>query len=1053
MAELQERLQAALGAAYRVERELGGGGMSRIFLADEVELGRKVVIKVLPPEMAAGVNTDRFRREIQLAAKLQHPHVVPLLTAGASGDLLYYVMPFIQGESLRAKLGREGELPIPEAVRILREVIDALAYAHRMGVVHRDIKPDNVLLSEGHAVVTDFGVAKAVSESQGKGSLTSLGVALGTPAYMAPEQAAADPHVDHRADLYAVGVLAYEMLCGRLPFSGPNPQAVLAAHVTEAPEPAIKHRATMPEGLNAVIMRCLEKKAADRWQRAEELLPHFDALLTPSGGMAPTGATPMISSATQAAIQRAHPVRVAGLFGLAAIGVLAMVYAVVQLVGLPDWVLYGAIALLALGFPIMLLTGHHERRRALARSTGRIVPTPTGVQRHFTWRRALTGGAFAFAGLGLIAAAYMTMRVTGIGPVGSLVAAGVLSDRERIVVADFDNLSSDQTLGETVTELFRIDLAQSPTVSVLEASQVAAVLARMQRPLAGPVTFDLAREIAAREGLKAVLAGDLRPLGSGFVLSARLVVAATGDVLWAGRENAASPDALYAAVDQLSASLRERIGESLRTIRADPPLDQVTTRSTEALQLYVQSDRANNVGDFRRAITLLEQAIERDPNFAMAHRKLGIILSNRGLEEERRKAAFTKAYELRERLTERERFLAEAAYHTYIKEDRDAAMAVYEALLEKYPNDRIALNNLAVAYRNQRRNAEAAELYRRSIALGQAPAITYGNLIPLEYELGQIDSARRTQERFAIAYPTNPSVAGNWINFVAAAGDYDSATVLAEALRRDARAPEWKAQGAFTLGTLAQLRGRPAESRRLAAEGRQLGREAGLPRAQNLPPREIADQEDQAFQALLFHGDLARALRLMDNALRRYPLDRYPKDQRPYLGMIQFYARAGSPARARELLRRYEAELNAKDRADTTEARYEALAAIAIGESRFPEALDYRTRGREKNPGCVLCGLFDLGEIHDRAGRPDSAIDYYERFLSTPNLFRMGWDSGLRWLVYRRLGELYEARGDRPKAADYYNRLIEQWKDAEPELEPIIADVKARIARLVAERS
>ena len=174
--ELEARLQAVVGDTYRVLSELGGGGMSRVFLAEETRLGRQVVIKVLPPEMGAGVNVERFEREIQLAARLQHPHIVPLLTAGAAGDLLYYVMPFIEGESLRVKLAREGELPVAEAVRILREVVDALAYAHRHGVVHRDIKPDNVLLSDGHAVVTDFGVAKAVERvERASSSLTSLG--------------------------------------------------------------------------------------------------------------------------------------------------------------------------------------------------------------------------------------------------------------------------------------------------------------------------------------------------------------------------------------------------------------------------------------------------------------------------------------------------------------------------------------------------------------------------------------------------------------------------------------------------------------------------------------------------------------------------------------------------------------------------------------------------------------------------------------------------------------------------------------------------------------
>src|SRR5437773_3925633 len=290
MRDLLERLRVALSPDYRVERELGGGGMRRVFLAEETELGRRVVIKILPPEMGVGVSIDRFRREIQLAAALQHPHIVPLLHAGHVEEVLYYTMPLIEGESLRAKLAREGALPIADTVRILRDVADALAYAHEHGVVHRDIKPDNVLISNHHAVVTDFGVAKALSESTGKSSLTSAGVALGTPAYMAPEQAAADPHTDHRCDIYALGALGYEMLTGRPPFTGATPQHVLAAQVTEAPEPVTKRRAAVPAALAALVMRCLEKSPADRWQTAAELLQQLEALATPRGGPPPTGA-------------------------------------------------------------------------------------------------------------------------------------------------------------------------------------------------------------------------------------------------------------------------------------------------------------------------------------------------------------------------------------------------------------------------------------------------------------------------------------------------------------------------------------------------------------------------------------------------------------------------------------------------------------------------------------------------------------------------------------------------------------------------------------------
>jgi TolB-like protein/tRNA A-37 threonylcarbamoyl transferase component Bud32 len=293
VSSLLERLQTAVTGRYRVDEELGGGGMSRVFLAHDTTLGRRVVIKVLPPEMAAGVNVERFRREIQLAASLQHPHIVPLLAAEASGDLLYYTMPLVTGESLRARMAREGELPIGEAVRILRDAADALAYAHEHGVVHRDIKPDNILLSGRHALVTDFGVAKAVSEATGEASLTSVGVALGTPAYMAPEQAVADPHVDHRADIYALGVLGYEMLTGEPPFKGPSPQALLAAHVTQQPEPITDHRASVPAPLAQLLMRCLEKKPADRWQSAVDLHHALGALGTPSEGLTPADTAPV----------------------------------------------------------------------------------------------------------------------------------------------------------------------------------------------------------------------------------------------------------------------------------------------------------------------------------------------------------------------------------------------------------------------------------------------------------------------------------------------------------------------------------------------------------------------------------------------------------------------------------------------------------------------------------------------------------------------------------------------------------------------------------------
>jgi len=268
--DLQNRLQAALGDAYRIERELARGGMSRLFLATEASLNRQVVVKLLPPEMASEVSAARFKQEIEVVAQLQHPHVLPVHAAGAREDLIYYVMPYVEGESLRHRLNQEGKLSVGEAALILTEVADALAFAHERGVVHRDIKPENILLQQGHAVLTDFGVARAVEEARGEARLTEVGMAVGTPGYMSPEQASGETNLDARSDVYALAVVGYEMLAGEQPFTGPNAQAVLAAHLTQEAAPVSEKRPDVPAQLDTAIARALAKQPTERFQTAAE---------------------------------------------------------------------------------------------------------------------------------------------------------------------------------------------------------------------------------------------------------------------------------------------------------------------------------------------------------------------------------------------------------------------------------------------------------------------------------------------------------------------------------------------------------------------------------------------------------------------------------------------------------------------------------------------------------------------------------------------------------------------------------------------------------------
>jgi len=300
MSDLRDRLQASLGESYTIERELGGGGMSHVFLATERRLDRQVVIKLLPPDLAGGVSLDRFHREIQLVARLQNPHIVPVITAGEVDGIPFFTMPFVEGRSLRDMLNSGTRISVTEGANILRDVATALGYAHERGIVHRDIKPDNVLVSGGAAVVTDFGVAKAISSARAGaapgGSLTQIGFSLGTPMYMAPEQAAADPGTDHRADIYSFGVLAYELFAGAPPFAGRTPAALLAAQMTETPPLVSVARPDAPVPLVELIRRCLEKDPAKRPQTAAELIHGLDAALVSSGpstlGAAPAAAAP-----------------------------------------------------------------------------------------------------------------------------------------------------------------------------------------------------------------------------------------------------------------------------------------------------------------------------------------------------------------------------------------------------------------------------------------------------------------------------------------------------------------------------------------------------------------------------------------------------------------------------------------------------------------------------------------------------------------------------------------------------------------------------------------
>lgn len=1037
MSDLHNRLQRALGDQYRLGDELGGGGMSRVFVADEVRLGRKVVIKLLPPDASATIDAGRFEREIQMAASLHHPHIVQLLAAGEGDGLLWYVMPYVDGESLAQRIARDGALSVLESVRILREVGDALAAAHDRGIVHRDIKPANILLSGRHALVADFGVAKALSDSADRqGTLTSVGMALGTPAYMAPEQALADPNVDHRADIYALGVVAYEMLTGRLPFDATTPQALLAAHVTQAPAPIAGRRADLSADLAAIVMKCLEKSPRDRWKSASDLVDALERVGTPSGGSAAFDVSQL-----QRRARAWHPGRVIALHAVASIALVALSYWSTRVLGLPDWVWYATAVAMLLGVPALLVAARNERDLANATLAG--IPAPRS-RFSLSGRRALQGGLAAIASVIVAGGAFATSRVLGIGPGATLLTAGQLGAADRLVLADFTNTTSDSTLTGSIVEALRVDLGQSSAIRLVPPADVTTALQMMGRETNERVERTLAVEVAQRINANAVVAGDVRPLGTGFVLSADIIDAGTARVLASVRATAADASGLIAAVNELSTALRERIGESLKAVRASVPLDQVTTSSLPALRLYSAGTHAFLAGEYTRARDLLEEAVKVDTAFAMAWRKLSATYSNLGNDPTRLRIAAERAFAHSDRLTPVERHLAEGSYFVRVRNDPDAAIRSYLAALAIDSLEPIALNNAGMSLNAVGRYSEAEVVLRRATTHFHVYS-NYDNFA----------DALILQRKWAAA----DSLRAQWIN---RGGDSTRAMVLAvfpAVARRDVARIRLLVDSLVRRVPAGMTTHRTAVYSELAALAyagkldsalhKELASEAVISGARR-EAREVEVRIQHAAARAALGADVEGAWRAARELERAPAYAAIPDQDRPYIQLAEIAAQNGLPAE----VRRYRALADRATPVDQRSAWYATDWNLvdAIANRRWNDVV---TDGKAiaEITKCQVCGAYEAARAHHRLGQRDSAIAVFERAIDAPTI--VGWSGvDVRYFptALFRLGELHQAKGNRTKALDYFTKFTALWKDADADLQPMVKEAKRFIAELTAER-
>jgi tetratricopeptide (TPR) repeat protein len=1047
-APLLSQLQTTLGDAYRLERELGGGGMSRVFVAEEMRLGRKVVVKVLSPDLAQGLSAERFEREIKTVAALQQANIVPILTAGDTDGLPFYTMPFVEGESLRAHLAR-GPLAITEVVGILRDVAKALGYAHHRGVVHRDIKPDTVLLSGGTAVVTDFGIAKAISAARTSApgaTLTQIGTSIGTPAYMAPEQAAGDADIDHRADIYSLGAMAYELLTGKQVFADRTAQRMLAAHMGEAPRPVTELRADTPSALADVVMSCLAKDPASRPQNAGDIVRVLETMS--SGGGA---AMPPVLLGGPGMFRKAL-----ALYAVAFVVVAIVAKAAIVGIGLPDWVFPGSLIVMALGLPAVLWTGYVQRvtRRAVtatptytpggtpAATHGTMAAIALKAAPHVSWYRTARGGMYAFGAFIAIIAAFMAMRALGIGPFGSLLASGRLNRREPILLTDFRTTNVDSTLGRVVSDAVRAGLSNSSAFTLMQPAEIVSTLELMKRPTNTRVDSTVAREIALRKGIKAIVDGDVTGVPGGYIVSIRLVRADSGGELASFRETGDGPRGLIDAADRLARALRSKAGESLRSVNATPTLVEATTGSLEALKKFSEAVRLNALGE-DRSVALARDAVAIDSTFASAWSLLAATLSNYGGSRSAIDSATTQAYRYRDRLPAFERDMVTARYFGIgAGRDRSKAIAAYEAVLQRGDSNPNMLVNLGEMLRDRREfaRAEALNIAADKLAPGSGTAV--GNIVELQLDQGKLKEAAATLallQRNSVGYAN-----ARRLNVAFAQGDSHTVRSLADSVMR--------------VGGEARRRIGVGAEQSLAVEGGRLRDYATLAkeaRASPTPRPDAGALGDMALELFVKGPSPALTARL-DSVVAQIPFRELPMIDRPYLLAAFAFAHAGNAEKARAMIARYRTEMT-----DTSIRRVQepdlhgALGEIALADGKPRDALvEFRRSdiGYDGAPAneCAPCLPFDLARAYDAAGKPDSAALFFEQYLATPywDKLRIDMDPMRMPAIRERLGQLYESMGKTDKAVENYRAFIDLWKNADPELQPRVADARKRLAAL-----
>ena len=974
--------------AYRLVRALGHGGMGAVYLAerDDGAFEQRVAIKLIKRGMDTDQVLHRFRAERQILASLDHPHIGRLLDGGTTAEgVPYFAMEYIEGQPIDAYADGAG-LGVDGRLRLFLQVCDAVAHAHSRGVIHRDIKPLNTLVTAGGTPkLLDFGIAKVLHDSPDDNTATITGLRLLTPDYASPEQ------VEGRgataaSDVYSLGVLLYELLTGRSPYrvNSRSPQEIAQAVCTTEPDrPSTV--VTQPAGearlrRGGPRMGASASPGAGGRQLSRQLRGDLDTIVLTA--------------------LRKEPAR-----------------------------RYASVAHFSDD-----IRRHLDGRPIVARGSETAYRAAKFARRH---RAALLTAAVAVAVIVLLSANGVLSSRQERDP--TLLATRSIALRDRIVVADFADLAGDTVLAAAITEAFRTDLSQSPVIRVMTPRQVRTSLGTMQQSQDVALSDSMARELALREGVKAIVTGSLTRVAGTFTVNVQLVAARSGEALVAVRENAPDSTTLIDAVDRASKALRQRIGESLRDLEQMPSLEQATTPSLQALRLYSEGQRLARTGKRSDAIQRFEQSLAYDTGFASAHLAVSMAYGAIG-DEGRALAASAHALANQERLPFLERSFLLAS-RSYAGQDFEAAIRTYNAVVERFPENVFALNNLALAHRDARHYAVAESLFLRADRADS----TIANFL-----LG-VHGTQVLQRRFADAtatlaalrrrFPNHPVYLTEALQDAAAQQDWPRAEETARRQIDEVGPDTLQLVDPYeALAQIAMVRGRLAESERLWRTHAKVSRAAGV------MSRHLFGVLQRGYLVLRYRNDAPGAVAFVDSALRVTPMERLLPGDRRYDEVARFFLAAGQPARVGPLLAAAVVNDSALHRTLMSE-RYWTLGLVALASGRTGAAIDTLRLAAERHI-CPSCVLPDLGRAYERAGQLREASEAYRRYLTTPWLWRYEPDAvELGWTLWR-LADVSERLGDTDSARAAWSQLLTVWNGADPPMLGVLDAARARLRKV-----